>query len=112
MQSFIAKPVTPASVQAVQYVAPDGADERGNLTELADAGLQFRGQTPWNPAGGQHAVLVATPAGDKLVTSGDYVIVNADETIDVLDEESFHAAYDATNAPDVSTLGHSVSFDS
>lgn len=73
------------TVTAVKYVAPDGADEPGNIDAIRALGLQVDQQNPWDPAGGQNCLLVgyAPPDEDDLVVRtlvqpGDMVVIRTD----------------------------------
>lgn len=89
MQSYTAKPVT---VQALQYTAPDGADEAGNVDEIGKV-APARQQSPWDPAGGQNCLIVDVGGRDMLLTPGGYLIKHADGSLTTADQGEFEADY-------------------
>lgn len=98
MQSYTAKPAAPITVQAVQYVAPDGADELGNLDELKAVG-DVREQTPWNPLGGQNYAVVVTGAGKvEALEPGGWLIVDDNGAVAIATDEQFRASFDVPDA--------------
>lgn len=94
MQSFIAKPST---VQAVQYVAPNGADVSGNVDEIK-ALADVEEQNPWDPAGGQHCLIVVLSDSTALLEDGGYLAVASDGAVSVFTEDEFRAAYEVDSA--------------
>lgn len=93
----------PERVTAVQYTAPDGADEPGNLDEVAALGVEVTKQDPWDPAAGQNCILIGYPAEDGalpvryLVQPGQYVAVRPDaNAFEVYDAEQFEQVYSRT----------------
>lgn len=101
LQSFTAKAAAPVTVQAVQYIAPDGADVAGNLDELK-ALADVREQTPWNPAGGQNYVAAVSADTAYQLEPGGWLLLDADGNVTgTLSDEAFQAAYDAPKSASV-----------
>jgi hypothetical protein len=94
----------PEVVTAVQYTAPDGADEPGNIDEIESLGLQVDKQDPWDPAGGQNCLLVGYPAEGEhelpvrfLVQPGQYVVTRPGaNAFEVYHPEDFTEKYSPT----------------
>jgi hypothetical protein len=84
------------TVTAVQYVAPDGADEAGNIAQIEALGLEVDKQDPWDPAAGQNCLLVGYPPAEgeltvrTLLQPGQLVVLRTDaNAFEVHDPDEF-----------------------